>query len=251
MTTSPPVNGSPEAGCLYGVGTGPGDPELLTLKAARLIAQSPVVAYFCRRGGRGQARAIVDAHLGTGQCEMPLEYPVTNEIPHGSEEYRRRIEQFFDACAEQLAAELEAGRSVVVLNEGDPFFYGSFMHVYLRLKDRFSTHVVPGVTSMMASAAQLSTPLTMRDDLLTVIPGTMPIDDLRQALQGTDAAVIMKVGTHRDAVVGVLQELGLSERAWYVERASTAEERVQPLSEIPERVPYFSMIVIPGRGVRR
>lgn len=184
MTTSPNLQDSSDAGCLYGVGTGPGDPELLTLKAVRLIAESPVVAYFCRRGGRGQARAIVDAHLGTGQREMPLEYPVTNEIPHGSDEYRSRIEQFFDTAAEQLAAELEAGRSVVVLNEGDPFFYGSFMHVYLRLKDRFPTRIVPGVTSMMASAAQLPTPLTMRDDLLTVIPGTMPIDDLRQACRG-------------------------------------------------------------------
>ncbi len=242
---------APNPGCLYGIGTGPGDPELITLKAARLIGSAPVVAYFCRRGGQGQARTIADAHITADQRELPLVYPVTTELPHGSPEYRARIEAFFDEAAETVAEELAAGHDVVVLNEGDPFFYGSFMHVYLRLAERFPSHVVPGVPSPQAAAARLPTPLTMRDDVLTVIPGTMPDADLRAALRDTDAAVIMKVGSQRDTIVAALEELGLAERAWYVERASMEAEVVVPLAETPAQVPYFAQIVIPGRGVRR
>ena len=241
---------SARRGTLYGVGTGPGDPELITLKAARLIGECPVVAHFCRRGGSGQARRIADAHLNADQEELPLVYPVTTELPHGSPEYRERIETFFDESARRLTEHLNAGRSVAVLNEGDPFFYGSFMHAYLRLKDRFPTEVVPGVPSPMAAAALLPTPLTMRDDVLTVAPGTMPEADLRDALTHADAVVIMKVGSHRDRIVAILEELGRAGEAWYVARASTAEETVVPLAESPAVAPYFSMIVLPGRGVR-
>ncbi|HKL78052.1 MAG TPA: precorrin-2 C(20)-methyltransferase [Gammaproteobacteria bacterium] len=237
-------------GTLYGIGTGPGDPELITLKAARLIGECPVVAHFCRRGGAGQARRIADAHLGEHQAELPLVYPVTTELPHGSAEYRERIEAFFDESAEQLAEHLAAGRDVAVLNEGDPFFYGSFMHAYLRLKDRFPSEVIPGVPSPLAAAAQLPTPLTMRDDVLTVIPGTLPEAELRAALTGADAVVIMKVGSHRDRIVGILEELGRSAEAWYVAKASMSDEAVMPLAEAPAQAPYFSLIVLPGRGVR-
>jgi precorrin-2/cobalt-factor-2 C20-methyltransferase len=237
-------------GTLYGIGTGPGDPELITLKAARLIGSCPIVAHFCRRGSTGRARQIVEAHLGAGQEELPLVYPVTTELPHGSPEYRQRIEAFFDEAAERLAEHLAAGRDVAVLNEGDPFFYGSFMHAFLRLRDRFPTEVIPGVPSPMAAAAQLPTPLTMRDDVLTVIPGTLPEAELRAALSGADAAVIMKVGSHRDRIFAVLSELGRSEEAWYVAKASMADEAVMPLSEAPAQAPYFSMVVLPGRRVR-
>ncbi|MFA9460447.1 precorrin-2 C(20)-methyltransferase [Thiohalorhabdus methylotrophus] len=240
-----------QPGCLYGVGTGPGDPELITLKAARLIGECPVVAHFCRRNGGGQARRIAEAHLRAEQVELPLAYPVTTELPHGSDTYRERIEAFFDESADALAEHLAAGRSVAVLNEGDPFFYGSFMHVYLRLRDRFPTRVIPGVLSATAAAAQLPTPLTMRDDVLTVIPGTLPEADLRDALADTDAAVIMKVGSHLGQITRVLEELGLREGAWYVAKASMEAEEVRPLAEAPERAPYFSMIVLPGRGERR
>lgn len=238
-------------GCLYGIGTGPGDPELLTLKAVRLIEASPVVAYFCRRGGRGQSRTIADAHIKPEQHEIPLVYPVTTELPHGCSTYRERIEAFFDAAAQTLAEQLEAGYDVAVLNEGDPFFYGSFMHVYLRLSDRFPSCVVPGVASPLAAAARLPKPLTMRDDILSVLPGTLPDAELRSALAQVDAAVIMKIGSRRDAIFVALTDLGLAERAWYVERASMETEIVVPLAEMPANVPYFAQIIIPGRGVRQ
>lgn len=247
--------GTIEPGVLCGVGTGPGDPELMTFRAARRIAEAPVVAYFCKRGTTGQARRIADAHIGPGQIEEALEYPVTNEIAHQEESYRSRIEAFFDQCAERLAAHLEAGRSVCVLNEGDPYFYGSFMHVHLRLRERFRSEVVPGVISPIAAAAQLPAPLVMRDDTLSVVPGTLPEAELEAALAPAQAAVIMKLGKQLPKIRRVLERLGLTARAWYIERASFDEERVRPLAEAPEETPgeapYFSLIVIHGEGVRR
>lgn len=241
-----------EGGRFYGVGTGPGDPELMTLKAARLVSGCDVVAYFCKKGKRGNARESADPHIRDGQREEPMVYPVTTELPHTSTAYRDSIEGFFDASAEMLAGHLAAGRSVAVLNEGDPFFYGSFMHVYLRLKDRFPSTIVPGVASVMGSAALLPMPLTMRDDVLTVVPGTLPDADLRGRLANVDAAVIMKVGSNLARIVAILDALGMSERAWYVERASMEAEVVQPLAEARvKKAPYFSMIVVPGTGERR
>ena len=241
-----------EGGRFYGIGTGPGDPELMTLKAARLIATADVVAYFCKRGKRGNARETADAHIHAQQLEAPMVYPVTTELPHTSPDYRDRIEAFFNESAAMLAQHLDAGRSVVVLNEGDPFFYGSFMHVYLRLRADYPSTVIPGVASVMSSAAMLPTPLTMRDDVLSVVPGTLPDAALHKRLAGVDAAVIMKVGSNLDRILAVLDDLGMAERAWYVERSSMAAEHVQPLSEARvDKAPYFSMIVVPGTGERR
>ncbi|MEQ6885294.1 precorrin-2 C(20)-methyltransferase [Salicola sp. Rm-C-2C1-2] len=238
-------------GHLYGISTGPGDPELITLKAARLLSECPVVAYFCKRSGAGRARTSCDAHITEGHQELPLVYPVTNEIPHGSQAYRQQIETFFEEAAEAVARELRAGRSVAVLNEGDAFFYGSFMHIYLRLKDRFESSVVPGVGAMMAGGALLPHPLMMRDDQLRVIPGTMDENDLRAGIDPQRATVIMKVGTNLPLLRHIVKDLGLEERAWYVEKASMPEERVMPLVEAPDgKAPYFSMVLIPGPGVR-
>ncbi len=243
---------APQPGHFYGIGTGPGDPELITLKAARLIGACDVVAWFCRRGKRGNAREIADAHIHAGHEHAPMVYPVTTEIPHTDARYRTAIETFFDDSSAMLAAHLDAGRSVAVLNEGDPFFYGSFMHVYLRLRDRYPGEVIPGVASMLSSAALLPTPLTMRDDVLSVVPGTLPDRDLRERLETVDAAVIMKVGSNLHRITAVLAQLGLSERAWYVEHSSMAQEHVCRLVDAAvERAPYFSMIVVPGTGERR
>lgn len=237
-------------GTLYGVSTGPGDPELLTLKAVRILRACPVVAYFCKRGTKGNARRTADAALTPEHVELPLVYPVTNELPIADSAYGRSIEAFFDESAERVAEHLMAGRDVAVLNEGDAFFYGSFMHVFLRLRGRFPTRVVPGVTSMLGSAALLPTPLTMRDDMLCVIPGTLEEDALRDALSRADAAVVMKLGHNLPKVRRAVAAAGLAERAWYVERATMEEQRVMPFLEAPDEAPYFSMIVIPGRGER-
>ncbi|MGM0411883.1 MAG: precorrin-2 C(20)-methyltransferase [Pseudomonadota bacterium] len=243
---------STNSGTLWGLGVGPGDPELMTLKAVRLLQASPVVAYFCRRGGPGQARAIAEAHVPASATELALTYPVTTELPHDSPEYRERIEAFFDQAAEEVAAHLAAGQDVAALNEGDPFYYGSFMHLQLRLQGRHPVAVVPGVTSTQAAAAGLPRPLVMRDDALHVIPGTLPTERLRAALTEGDAVAIMKVGTNLPRIAELLDELALTSRAWYVESASGAGERILPLAEVArEKAPYFSQILIPGEGVRR
>ncbi|WP_372865392.1 precorrin-2 C(20)-methyltransferase [Spongiibacter sp.] len=245
------MNAQVETGRLYGIGVGPGDPELLTLKAVRLIKDSPVVAYFCKRGGRGRARNNCAAHIRDDHRELALEYPVTTELPHTSGEYRDSIEAFFDEAAEAVAGELSAGRSVAMLNEGDAFFYGSFMHVFLRLKDRYPITIVPGVNSIMACSALLPKPLVMRDDMLKVVPGTLDDQALRDSMAGGQAMAIMKVGSNLPRIRRIANELGVADRAWYVEKASLPEQRVMPLSELGEvQAPYFSMVLIPGRGER-
>lgn len=239
-------------GTLYGIGTGPGDPELMTLKAVRLLRACPVVAYFCKRGTRGQARRIADAFIGPEHTELPLVYPVTTELPIEHPDYGRQIEAFFDRAAEEVAGHLAAGRSVVALNEGDPFFYGSFMHLFVRLTGRFPIEVVPGVTSMAGCASFLPTPLTMRDDVLSVIPGTLGEEDLVRALRAADAAAVMKLGHNLPKVRRAVAAAGLAERAWYVERGTMADQRIMPLAEAPEgTAPYFSMVLVPGQGLRR
>ncbi|MGQ9371153.1 precorrin-2 C(20)-methyltransferase [Azospirillum sp. ST 5-10] len=239
-------------GTFYGIGTGPGDPELMTLKAVRLLRSCPVVAYFCKRGSRGNARRIADGFIGAEHTEVPLVYPVTTELAVDDPDYGRRIEDFFDRSAEAVAEHLAAGRSVAALNEGDPFFYGSFMHLFLRLAGRFPVEVVPGVTSVAGCAALLPSPLTMRDDVLSVIPGTLPEAELVRALADADAAVVMKLGHNLPKVRRAVHAAGLAERAWYVERGTMADQRVLPLAEAPaDGAPYFSMVLLPGRGLRR
>lgn len=239
-------------GRLFGVGTGPGDPELLTLKAVRVLRESPVVAYFCKRGGAGRARTSCLEHITEEHIEEPLSYPVTTELPHGSTEYRERIEAFFDESARRLGEHLDAGRDVAVLNEGDAFFYGSFMHVFMRLREHYDTTVIPGVGSIMACGALLPRPLAMRDDVLTVVPGTMDDDALTRSLQSGKAVVIMKVGSNLPRIRGVTERLGLAEQAWYVEQASMPGERMLPLAQTGDhKAPYFSMVLIPGPGERQ
>lgn len=236
---------------LYGVGTGPGDPELMTLKAVRAIEHASVVAYFCKQSGRGNALATARGWLHDDQEMLPMAYPVTTELPHGSDEYRQRIEAFFDDCAQRVAEHLNAGRSVAVLSEGDPFFYGSFMHIFLRLRDSHDPVVIPGVPAMLAGASQLPRPIAMRDDVLSVVPGTLPDEQLKQRLAAGQAIVVMKVGRNLPRICAALAAIGALERAWYVERASMGEQQVMPLAEAPdERAPYFSLVLIPGPGER-
>lgn len=237
-------------GTLYGIGTGPGDPELMTLKAVRLLRACPVVAYFTKRGGGGQARRIADPHLPGTQTELPLVYPVTTELPPDSPEYAAAIEGFFDESAARIAQLLDQGVDVAVLNEGDPFFYGSFLHLHLRLAPRHTVVVVPGVPSILGCAAQLPYPLTIRDDVLSIIAGTLDEAALRTAIAAADAAAIIKLGSNLPKVRGVLERLGLVERAWYVERGTMPEQKVMPLAQAPAQAPYFSMILIPGLGRR-
>src|SRR5918993_3171653 len=234
-------------GRLYGVGLGPGDPELVTVKAARLIGAADVVAFHAAQHGRSVARALAAPYLREGQVEELLVYPVTTEGTDHPGGYQGAIDEFYEAAAARLAAHLDAGRDVVVLAEGDPFFYGSYMHMHKRLAHRYPTEVVPGVTSVSGAAAAVGRPLVERDEVLTVLPGTLPADRLAEELATTDSAAVLKLGRTFPAVREAFDRAGLLDRAVYVERATTDRERALPLADVdPESVPYFSLALLPS-----
>jgi precorrin-2 C20-methyltransferase / precorrin-3B C17-methyltransferase len=239
------------AGRLFGVGVGPGDPELVTLKAQRIIAAADVVAYPVARHGRSVARRIAAPYLRADQIEVALGYPVTTERTDHPGGYEAALREFYDDAAAGLAAHLDGGRDVAVLCEGDPFFYGSYMYLHERLAGRYRTEVVPGVTSFSAAAATAGTPLAKRDDVLTIVPGTLAPELLAARLRGADAAVVLKLGRRFAGVREAAERAGVAERAVYVERASAPEERCAPLREVdPAGVPYMSLVLVPTASER-
>jgi len=236
------------SGTLHVVGMGPGDPELLTLKAARVLAACPVAAFFAKRGRPGHARGIAAPHLRPGVEELRFQYPYTTEIDVDDPRYEPGIRAFYEDCAAGVAARLHAGQDVALLCEGDPFFYGSAMYLFDRLAPAHPTVVVPGVTAMSGCWAQAHLPMTHGDDVLTVLPGTMEAGALAARLAGTDAAVIMKVGRNMPKIRGALDRAGLTGRAMYVERGTMAGTRTVPLAALPDGpAPYFSLVLVPGR----
>jgi len=224
----------------------------MTVRALKILQSADRLVHFCKRGRRGNARTIADAVVEPApEREIALVYPVTTELPPDDPAYACAMTAFYEASTARLAAELEAGRRVAVLCEGDPFFYGSFMHLWRRLKDSFAIEIVPGVTGMSGCWTRAGAPITWGDDVLTVLPGTLDRDTLARRLGATDAAVIMKLGRHLPKVRQALIEAGLIERAIYVERGTMAQERVCPLAEKPDdEAPYFSMVLVPGLGRR-
>jgi precorrin-2/cobalt-factor-2 C20-methyltransferase len=235
------VESSPElsTGRLYGIGIGPGDPELLTLKGFRLLRAAAVVAYPMSDNGKCLARSIVADYLRPEQIEVPMYFPFKLE---------QSSQPYYDKAADTLADYLAQGQDIAVLCEGDPFFYGTFMYLFNRLSARFHTEVIPGVSSMMASASALGTPLTYRNDVYMVLSAILPADILAARLAVADAAVIIKLGRHFAKVYEVLKQLGLHTRARYIERATTLNQRIVPIEQVnPAEVPYFSMIVLPSQ----
>ncbi|MEX6507417.1 precorrin-2 C(20)-methyltransferase [Jiella sp. M17.18] len=224
-----------KTGTLTGLGVGPGDPELLTLKALRLLKAAPVVAYPAPEGGDSFARAIVADFLSPEQEEIAIEMPMRVE--------RFPAAEVYDAAAAKIAARLDAGRDVAVLCEGDPFFYGSFMYLFDRLADRYPAEIVPGVASVTAAAAAAKRPLTARNDVLTVIPGPLDDNELAERITAAQSFAIMKLGRHFGRVKALLERLGLSDACAYCERVSLPEERVLPLAAVSGDAPYFSMIL--------
>ena len=239
------------AGKLYGVGTGPGDPELLTLKAVRAIGEADVLAWFAKAGGTGNGRAIVAGLVKSGTLELPLHYPVTVEIDKDRDDYKRPITAFYDASAAAVAAHLEAGRTVAILSEGDPMFYGSYMHLHVRLAHRFPTEVIAGVTAMSGCWSLAGLPIVQGDDVLSVLPGTMGEADLTRRLGDTEAAVIMKVGRNLPKIRRALAAAGRLNDALYVERGTMPTSRSLRLAEKPDDIaPYFSLVLVPGWSAR-
>ncbi|OSP55766.1 precorrin-2 C(20)-methyltransferase [Pseudoruegeria sp. SK021] len=224
------------SGTLYGVGLGPGDPELITRKAARLIEGAAVIAYPALAGADSLARSIAADLIPAGAQEIVMDVPMTPA--------RGPAQAAYDNGAARIADALEAGQDVVALCEGDPFFYGSFMYLYARLSGRFRVEVVPGVTSVTACAARAGLPLAARNEAVTILPGPLPDAALRARIALADTLVVMKVGRHLGRLRDLLRAEGLLERAIYVERVSLAGERCVPLTEAPDPAPYFSMIIV-------
>ncbi len=241
----------PRTGRLLGLGVGPGDPELITVKALRLLEEAEVVAYYAAKNKKGNAFSTIEGYLRPNHVLMPMIYPVTTERLPQPFSYDQTMQAFYNEMAAQIAMYLDAGQDVAALCEGDPFFYGSFMYLHDRLSHRYPTEVVPGVCAMVTCASALGTPLVYRNQTLKVLSGVMPGAELKRQLADADAAAVMKLGTHFKKVRQVIGELGLQDRALYIERASMAEERRLPLATVdPTAVPYFSMILIPGKRWR-
>jgi len=237
-----------DQGLLIGVGVGPGDPELMTLKAVRALENADVVAHFAKAGNPSNARATAARYLKAGTREIQLLYPVTTEHPTSEAAYRTAIDRFFDDSAAQLAQDLEAGRTVAVLSEGDPLFFGSYMHIHIRLMSRFRTEVIPGVTAMSGCWSAAGLPIVQGDDVLTVLPGTLDQETLIQRLQQNEPTVIMKLGRNLPKVRRALIESGRLEQAIYVERGTMHNERLMPLPEkTDDSAPYFAIVLVTNR----
>jgi precorrin-2/cobalt-factor-2 C20-methyltransferase len=236
---------------IYGIGLGPGDPELISVKAARLIASTGVIAHFRKPGRPGNARTLVEGMLAPGVTEEALEYPVTTEIALEDPAYADTLRIFYDDCVRRLLVHIAKGRDVAVLCEGDPFLYGSFMHLHSRLTGRAPVVVVPGISGMSGCWTASGVPITFGDDVLTVVPATLDEASLRERLRSIDALVVMKLGRNLPKVRRALCAAGLTERAVYVERGTMAGEKVMRLADkTDDEAPYFSMILVHGRGRR-
>lgn len=233
-------------GRLFGVGVGPGDPELMTIKARKAIEAADVIAYPGAQHGRSVARKIAAPYLRETQIEVPLRYPVTTEETDHPGGYDAALSEFYDEAARQLAEHLAQGRDVAVLCAGDPLVYGSYMYLHERLADRYETTVIPGVTSFCAAAAAAGAPLVKRDDVLTIIPGTLPAEELETRLRGSEAAVVLKLGRTFAKVRDAARRAGAAARGIYVERASSDRERLAPLEAVEGDVPYMSLVLVPS-----
>ena len=228
------------SGVLSGIGVGPGDPDLITLKALKALRRAAVVAYPAPPEGESLARSIAAPHLPGGQEEIAIRMSL--------EPARFPAAEVYDEAAATLGLRLEAGHDVAVLCEGDPFVYGSFLYLFERLAGRHRVEVIPGVSSPMACAAALGLPLAARNDVLALIPAPLDAQRLTAQLANCEAAAIVKLGRHLEKVRRVLAGLGLLERAHYVERASMTAERVLPLAAVESPAPYFSMAIVHRRG---
>jgi precorrin-2/cobalt-factor-2 C20-methyltransferase len=235
------------SGRLIGIGVGPGDPELMTLKAMRVLGEADLVVHFAKNGNASQARMIAASHLRAGTQELPLYYPMTSERPSNGSVYRDALREFYDDAATILATHLDAGRAVAVICEGDPLFYGSYMHLHVRLAPRYPTQVIAGVTGMSGCWSAVGAPIAQGDDVFMVLPATLPEPELERRLKDADAAVVMKLGRHLPKIRRALTSIGRLDRAIYVERGSTKASVMMRLADKPDdAAPYFAIVLVPG-----
>lgn len=239
-------------GRVFGIGLGPGDPELMSLKAHRLLTHARHVAFFRKEGRAGRARTLAGDLVPNDAVEFAMEYPVTIEIPLDDPAYNAALSGFYSTCCAHLKELTDAGEDVVVLCEGDPFFYGSFMHIYARLDGHVPVDVVPAITGMSAAWTATGQPITWGDDVMTVLMGTLKEDELVRHMTAADALVIMKVGRNLPKVRRALTRAGKADAAWMVECAAMADQTVARLSDVAvdHLPPYFSIVLVHGQGRR-
>lgn len=241
---------SARVGTIHGVGLGPGAPDLLSVRADRLVRGASHIAYFRKAGRPGQARRIVEGMLRADAIELAMEYPVTTEIPLTDPRYNACLAAFYADCSARLIALAQAGADVVVLCEGDPFFYGSFMHLHARLSGVVPVEVVPGITGMAGAWNATAMPITWGDDVLTVAMATLPETELVRRIRDTDALVVMKIGRHLAKLRRAVAAAGRADAAWLVEHAAMPGQKVTRLAEADSVTPYFSILLIHGQGRR-
>jgi precorrin-2/cobalt-factor-2 C20-methyltransferase len=237
-------------GTIYGVGLGPGAPDLLSVRADRLVRNGRHIAYFRKSGRSGHARRIAQGLLRDDAIELAMEYPVTTEIPLSDPRYNESLSAFYADCTDRLLAIAQTGEDVVVLCEGDPFFYGSFMHLHSRLSDRAPVEVVPGITGMAGAWHATGVPITWGDDVLTIAMATLPEDELVRRIRDTDALVVMKIGRHLPKLRRAVTAAGRADAAWLVEHAAMPGQRVTRLVDADTITPYFAILLIHGHGRR-
>ena len=238
------------AGTIHGVGLGPGAADLMSVRADRLVRGARHLAFFRKRGRPGHARRLVEGMLRADVVEYAMEYPVTTELAVSDPAYNALLAAFYAESAAHLLALARSGEEVVVLCEGDPFFYGSFMHLHARLAGEVPVAVVPGVTGMSGAWTASGAPITWGDDVLTVATATLPEAELTRRVRDTDALVVMKVGRHLPKLRRALAAAGREDAAWLVEHAAMPDQRVVPLAEAGETAPYFAIVLVHGQGRR-
>ncbi len=238
-------------GTLYGVGLGPGDRELMSVRSDRLLRRARHIAYFRKAGKSGRARRIVEGMLRSDVVEYPMEYPVTTEIPLEDPRYNEVLAAFYADCVAHIRKTLDRGEDVIVPCEGDPFFYGSFMHLHSRLAGAAPVEVVPAITGMSGAWTATGMPITWGDDVLTVLTATLPEAELARRMADTDALVVMKIGRNIGRVKAALKTAGRFDDAWIVEFATMEKQSVSRLAEAGDRaMSYFSIVIVHGQGRR-
>ena len=238
-------------GKIYGVGVGPGAVDLLSVRADKLVREAKYIAFFRKAGRAGHARQIASNLLSKDVIELAMEYPITTEIPLSDRRYSEVLSEFYKKYSNKIISLSQTGIDLVILCEGDPFFYGSFMHIYSRVKDKCPVEVVPAITGMSAAWTATDTPITWGDDILTVLMGTLDKTTLENQLQDTNAAIIMKIGRNLPKIKKALERTGRFYDAFIVEYAAMDKQTVQRLSDYnTENAPYFSIIILHGQGRR-
>ena len=238
-------------GKIYGVGVGPGAVDLLSVRADKLVREAKYIAFFRKTGRAGHARQIASTLLSKDVIELAMEYPITTEILLSDQRYNEVLSKFYKKWSNKIISLSQTGIDLVILCEGDPFFYGSFMHIYSRVKDKCPVEVVPAITGMSAAWTATDIPITWGDDILTVLMGTLDKTTLENQLQNTNAAIIMKIGRNLPKIKKALERTGRFYDAFIVEYAAMDKQTVQRLSDYnTETAPYFSIIILHGQGRR-